>query len=111
MAEPIRTCIGCRRKAIKSEFVRLVQTKEGQVSVDVSKKSPGRGAYICLNPKCIKSALVPKRLNKVFKTNIDAQTIDDLKQALNRLQVDLPAAPAAQAGAQLKDSTAGTEKR
>jgi predicted RNA-binding protein YlxR (DUF448 family) len=67
--------------------------------VDVSKKNPGRGVYICLEPNCIKSALVPKRLNKAFKTNIDAQAIDDLKQPLNRLLVD----------AQLKGSIKGQE--
>lgn len=85
MAEPIRTCIGCRKKATKWELVRLVRNKSGQISVDESRKSPGRGAYVCPNLQCIRLALTPKKLNKVLRTNVTLKEIETLKQVLLNL--------------------------
>jgi predicted RNA-binding protein YlxR (DUF448 family) len=85
MAEPIRTCIGCRKKATKWELVRIVRDESGRVSVDESRKNPGRGAYVCLNPQCIELALAPKKLNKVLKTNLELKEIESLKQVLINL--------------------------
>lgn len=89
MAEPIRTCIGCRKKATKWELVRIVRNESGRVSVDESRKNPGRGAYVCLNPQCIELALTPKKLNKVLKTNITPTEIETLKQILLSLLQNL----------------------
>ncbi|MBM3237831.1 YlxR family protein [Candidatus Poribacteria bacterium] len=85
MSEPIRTCIGCRKKATKWELVRMVRNDTGQVSVDESRKNPGRGAYVCLNPQCIELALTSKKLNKVLKTNLAPKAIESLKQVLINL--------------------------
>ena len=82
MTEPIRTCIGCRKKVTKWELVRLVRHESGRISVDESRKSPGRGAYVCPNPQCIDLALNPKRLNKVLRTNLASKEIDALKEVL-----------------------------
>ena len=85
MTEPIRTCIGCRKKATKWELVRIVRNDTGRVSVDESRKNPGRGAYVCLNPQCIELALTSKKLNKVLKTNLEPTEIESLKQVLINL--------------------------
>lgn len=85
MSEPIRTCIGCRKKITKWELVRLVRNKSGQISVDESRKSPGRGAYVCPNLQCIRLALTPKKLNKVLRTNVTLKEIETLKQVLLNL--------------------------
>lgn len=49
---PERTCIVCRRKAGKRELVRLVQTTDGAVEIDLTGKRAGRGAYLCDDPTC-----------------------------------------------------------
>ena len=115
MAEPIRTCIGCRRKSAKGELIRLVRDLSGQILVDKNGKKPGRGAYVCLNPQCIDSALTPKKLNKVLRinshyagpsarlkdvpdkigTHLDTHTIDNLKhELLSIFNTSLACAPA-----------------
>jgi predicted RNA-binding protein YlxR (DUF448 family) len=85
MAEPTRTCIGCRKKTTKRELVRLVRNKDGRISVDESGKNPGRGAYVCLDARCIDLALTPKKLNRVLKTNVTLTDIEALKQVLSNL--------------------------
>ncbi|MDO5092809.1 MAG: YlxR family protein [Propionibacteriaceae bacterium] len=51
--EPIRTCIGCRRRAAQSELLRLV--RRGDEIVDGTRpRLPGRGAY--LHEECFGAA-------------------------------------------------------
>ena len=85
MAEPIRTCIGCRKKVTKWELLRLVRNESGSVSVDESGKNPGRGAYVCFNPQCIELALTYKKLNKILRANVTPTEIETLKQVLLNL--------------------------
>ena len=44
---PQRTCMACQEKKDKRELVRIVRSPEGEISVDLTGKKPGRGAYIC----------------------------------------------------------------
>jgi len=55
MAEPVRTCIGCRRQAGKSELVRLVW-RQGVVP-DLGQREPGRGAYLHRGRDCLARAV------------------------------------------------------
>ena len=52
---PERTCVGCRRVRPKHDLVRLA--RDGTlVVVDVHAVRPGRGAYVCPDPACIRAA-------------------------------------------------------
>ena len=53
---PLRQCLGCREMKPKKELIRVVRSPEGQVSLDFKGKLPGRGAYVCPNPQCLKKA-------------------------------------------------------
>ena len=55
VAAPERTCVGCRRRRPKHELVRLARTG-GDVRLDLSRRLPGRGAYVCPDPACVASA-------------------------------------------------------
>ena len=44
--QPERTCAVCRRKALKSEFIKIVKTANG-IMLDNSYKINGRSVYIC----------------------------------------------------------------
>ncbi|MCI8595959.1 MAG: YlxR family protein [Clostridia bacterium] len=46
-------CVSCRQMFDRRELLRVVKSPDGVVSVDVTGKKNGRGAYICSNPKCI----------------------------------------------------------
>ena len=53
MAEPVRTCAGCGRKAPKAELVRFV-ARDGALTP--SAKGPGRGVYTCRRLSCFERA-------------------------------------------------------
>nr|WP_231104785.1 YlxR family protein [Haloechinothrix halophila] len=52
---PVRTCIGCRKRASVSELLRVVAV-EGRVVVDERRRMPGRGAWLHLDPGCLTTA-------------------------------------------------------
>lgn len=49
---PRRTCVGCRTTRAKPDLVRLVVTSAG-VTIDPDQTLPGRGAYVCPDPRCV----------------------------------------------------------
>ncbi len=69
--EPIRTCLGCRRRRPKGEMLRLVRGADGRVSADA--QASGRGAYVCRDPECLGRALKPARLAHAFRRPSEAQ--------------------------------------
>ena len=66
-SEPSRTCVGCRRVRPKNELVRVVRAPDGSVVVDRRSVAPGRGAYVCPDPACMKRAR--GRLIGALRTN------------------------------------------
>ena len=42
---PMRMCLGCGEMKPKKELVRVVRSKEGEISLDLTGKKAGRGAY------------------------------------------------------------------
>ena len=49
---PVRTCIGCRERAVKSSLLRLVVTGD-EVIPDPQARLPGRGAYLHPSLHCL----------------------------------------------------------
>jgi len=62
----------------KAELVRVVKSPEGEVSLDLSGKSPGRGAYVCRNGACLKRARKVRALERAFGSKVS----DELEAAL-----------------------------
>lgn len=52
---PVRSCVGCRRVRPKDELLRVAKTPTG-VAADPEARLPGRGAYVCPDPRCITTA-------------------------------------------------------
>ena len=80
---PLRKCIGCNEMKDKRELVRIVRNKEGEISVDLTGKKPGRGAYICKSIDCLNKAQKAKRLERAFSTAIEAEIYDTLRGDLS----------------------------
>ena len=80
---PLRQCLGCREMKPKRELIRAVRSPEGQVSLDFTGKAPGRGAYICPNPECLKRAVKSKALARAFGVGIPPEIIEELTERLN----------------------------
>lgn len=67
----------------KRELVRIVRNKEGEISVDLVGKKPGRGAYICKSIKCLDKAQKAKRLERAFSTRIEPEIYDTMRRELS----------------------------
>ena len=67
----------------KSELTRVAKSPEGEVSLDLSGKKPGRGAYICSDENCLKKVKKTNAFSRVFKTKIPDQFLNDVA-ALNK---------------------------
>ena len=58
---PLRMCAGCGEMKPKKELVRVVKPPEGEISIDLTGKKAGRGAYVCPSPECLKKARKNRR--------------------------------------------------
>ncbi len=79
---PLRKCIGCGEMKDKRELVRIVRNKEGEISVDLVGKKPGRGAYICKDAACLDKAQKAKRLERAFSSKIEPEIYDTMRREL-----------------------------
>ena len=67
-----RTCVGCREVREKRQLVRLVRRPDGVVVVDRTGSAPGRGAYVCGDPRCVARLVKSGRLAQAFKKPCEA---------------------------------------
>ena len=79
---PLRKCIGCNEMKDKKELIRIVRNKEGDMSIDLTGKMAGSGAYICKDRKCFDMAAKAKRLEKSFKCKIPDEIYDSLREEI-----------------------------
>ena len=80
---PLRMCTGCMEMKPKKELIRIVKSPEGEVSVDLTGKKSGRGAYICKNIECLEKAFKAKRLSRNLDIAIDTEIYDRLRKEIN----------------------------
>jgi len=67
-AEPVRSCIGCGRKAPQSELIRFV-AKDGRLIPGAGR--PGRGAYTCKRLACFERALARRAFNRTLRRTVE----------------------------------------
>ena len=78
--KPQRTCIGCNVQKDKNDFVRIVKSKEGNITIDKTGKASGRGPYICHNVDCFNKAKKSKKIEKVFETQLTEDIYNELEE-------------------------------
>lgn len=79
---PERMCTGCMEMKAKKELIRIVRSKEGEISVDLVGKKPGRGAYICKSIECLEKAVKTKRLEKNLEVKINEEIYNKLREEI-----------------------------
>ena len=77
---PLRKCTGCGDMKPKKELVRVVKSPEGEVSLDLTGRKPGRGAYVCPRVDCLRLARKARRLEKAFSCPIPAEVYDRMEE-------------------------------
>ena len=79
----LRRCIGCGEMKDKRELIRVIRTKENEISIDATGKKNGRGAYMCCSSECLKKAIKTRGLERSFKTSIPQDVYIELEKELN----------------------------
>ena len=79
---PLRKCSGCGEMKPKKELIRVVRSPEGEISLDLNGRAAGRGAYICPNIECLRTARKARRLERSFACAIPGEIYDRLEQEL-----------------------------
>lgn len=79
---PMRKCTGCGEMKPKIELIRVVKSPEGEISLDLTGKKSGRGAYVCRSGECFDKARKAKRFEKAFETSIPESVYDDMAKQL-----------------------------
>ncbi len=80
--QPMRKCTGCNEMKEKRELVRIVRDPEGGISVDLTGKKSGRGAYICRDKKCLAKAQKAKRLERAFECAVSDEIYERLEREI-----------------------------
>ena len=79
---PLRMCTGCMEMKPKKELIRVVKSPEGEVTVDLTGKKSGRGAYVCKSAECLEKAFKAKRLSRNLDIAISEEIYNRLKEEI-----------------------------
>ncbi len=80
---PMRTCIISKEKLPKRDLLRIVRTPQGEVVIDVTGKTNGRGAYIKKDIDIIKKAKITKQLENHLETSIPDNIYEEIINIIN----------------------------
>ncbi len=85
---PMRKCVGCQEMRPKKELIRVVRSPEGNVGLDFRGKLPGRGAYVCPDPACLKRARKSKALERAFSAPLPEEVWAGLEAQMKEAPPD-----------------------
>ena len=81
---PMRTCVVTHEQFPKKELLRVVRDKEGNVTVDVTGKANGRGAYIKKDLEVLDKAIKTKVLEKKLECVIEDKIYEEIKNIIEK---------------------------
>ena len=90
--QPLRKCLGCGEMFPQKELVRVVKTKlkdeDGNetgfgISLDLTGKKAGRGAYICKKESCYNTARKARRFNRALSCEIPEEILEKMRQEIS----------------------------
>jgi N utilization substance protein A len=70
LTAPIRSCVGCGRKAPQSELLRFVARQGRLIPGD---HRPGRGAYTCRRLSCFERAASRRAFNRALRQTVEVE--------------------------------------
>ncbi len=80
---PLRKCLGCGEMIGKKGAVRIVRSKEGEISLDPTGKKAGRGAYICRDAECFSQVRKARKLDRSLKCAVPEEIYDIIEKELS----------------------------
>lgn len=96
---PLRKCTGCGEMKEKRELIRVVKAPEkkdengnvvsgGEISLDLTGRKPGRGAYICKNTDCFEKARKARRFERSLSCKIPEDVYEQMSAELENASED-----------------------
>jgi predicted RNA-binding protein YlxR (DUF448 family) len=79
----LRTCVLTRETLEKKDLIRIVRSKDGIVSVDLTGKANGRGAYLKKDASVIEKARQTKILDKKLEVKVPDEIYTKLLEIAN----------------------------
>ena len=68
---PVRTCVGCRKRELAVELLRVVAESDGNgnyaVIVDTARSLPGRGAWLHPVQQCVQQAIRRRAFTRALR--------------------------------------------
>ena len=62
----------------------VVRSPEGELSLDFKGKAPGRGAYLCGKPECLKKARKSRAIERALSVEVPDSVYDQLEQQMKQ---------------------------
>ncbi|WP_026585495.1 RNase P modulator RnpM [Bacillus sp. J33] len=81
---PMRKCVATGEMRPKKELVRIVRSKEGEVSVDTTGKKSGRGAYLSKEKEAVLLAKKKNILASHLEVSIDDSIYEELLELIEK---------------------------
>lgn len=81
---PMRKCVATGEMRPKKELIRIVRSKEGEVSIDPTGKKSGRGAYLSKDKETVLLAKKRNILSKQLEANIEDSVYDELLDLIEK---------------------------
>lgn len=75
---PMRKCVATNEMFPKKEMIRVVRSKEGEVSVDPTGKKSGRGAYLSKSREAVEAAKKKNSLGSQLESAIPESVYEEL---------------------------------
>ena len=81
---PLRKCVATGEMFPKKEMIRVVRSKEGEVSVDPTGKKAGRGAYVSKTEQAVEIARKKNVLGRQLEVAIPESVYEELLKLIRR---------------------------
>ena len=96
---PLRKCTGCGEMKEKRELIRVVNAPEktdengtvisgGEISLDLTGRKSGRGAYVCKNADCFEKARKARRFERSLSCKIPEDVYEQMSKELENASED-----------------------
>ena len=81
---PLRKCVVTGEMLPKKSMIRVVRSKEGEVSVDPTGKMSGRGAYVSKSEEVVEMARKKNSLERQLEVKIPDEIFEELLKLIRR---------------------------
>lgn len=79
---PLRRCVATQTQAPKKELLRIVRSPEGEVTIDLTGKANGRGAYLLKTEEALDIAIKKGSLNRALECVVPTVVYDRIREVI-----------------------------